>query len=151
MTPAGNQSPLPPLERDPYGEKMPLRPCRQPRVPLPAFPRTTSALDELLEELARVEGFRVLPGKNETLICYRNFGVGGVDQEAGHLFLSQTIGTYVIDRWLNGLGFELKPMDRPPGSAYERHRWYQLEMGKVETFRHAVREIARAIDHQLGV
>ena len=104
---------------------------------------------ELLLDLEGRASFVVKHGKNETLICYRGKGLGGIDRIAGHAFISKTATTYEVARWLGQLGFSFETMPRSPGSAYADHTWYQIDLTKLSAFESALTEIAKLIDLQL--
>ena len=149
---AGNSSgDLPPLPTDPYAEKLDLHACRKPVHPL--SDSEVDALPEVWRLITRLEsepGYRVMHGSWETLICYREFRVGGIDRQSGHWFVYETLTTHVVAEWLRALGFKLTLMGRRPGTAYAGHKWYQVPLSDLAIFEHALRGIAAAIDVQVG-
>jgi hypothetical protein len=150
--PARNYAPTV-LRPDPYGEKLPLRACRPPRAPeleSVALGQVPQAVVALLEAVSSRTGFTVKHGKNETLICYRGKGLGGIDRINGHAFISKTATTYEVVKWLGQLGFSFKKMPRSPGSAYADHTWYECDLSNVTAFETALTEIAKLMDLQLG-
>ena len=142
---------LPELPADPYREKLDLHACRRPVHPL--ADSEVDASPEVWRLITRLEsetGYRVMHGSWETLICYREFRIGGIDRQSGHCFVYETLTTYVVAQWLGKLGFELKLMGRRPGTAYAGHKWYQIALTDSSIFEHALRGIAAAIDLQVG-
>ena len=116
------------MPNDPYGEKLDLHGCRRPVHPL-----SDSEVDAW-----------------ETLICYREFRIGGIDRQSGHCFVYETLTTHVMAEWLRALGFKLTLMGRRPGTAYAGHKWYQVPLSDSFIFEHALRGIAAAVDLQVG-
>ena len=142
---------LPTLPRDPYNEKLNLHSCRKPVHPLQDS--EVDASPELWRLIGRLEsegGYRVMHGSWETLICYREFRIGGIDRQSGHCFVYETLTTHVLAEWLRGLGFKLTLMGRRPGTAYAGHKWYQIALSDSAIFEHALRGIAAAVDVQVG-
>lgn len=149
-------APLPPRPRDPYGEKPKLNPCRGPKVPIPEGQvDASSEVWRFFEELRAEPHYKIVHGKIETLICYRDVRIGGIDREAGHAFLYENFGTFVVDPWLRTLGFERQLSTRAgratsarDGTAYAEHRWYQIDLSRLAVFSHALLEIGAWIDEQ---
>jgi hypothetical protein len=146
------------LPRDPYSEKLKLNPCRRPKVTLTEGEiQAPPHVWRFLRELEADDQYKILHGGIETLICYRDFRIGGIDRDAGHWFLYENFGTYVIDRWLRELGFERRRSTREgrvaaesDTSAYAGHKWYQIDAAKHLVYAHALRELTAAIDSQIG-
>jgi hypothetical protein len=146
-----NGGDLPTLPNDPYGEKLDLHGCRRPVHPLSDSEVDASAeVWRLITRLESEAGYRVMHGSWETLICYREFRIGGIDRQSGHCFVYETLTTHVVAEWLRALGFKLTLMGRRPGTAYAGHKWYQVPLSDSSIFEHALRGIAAAIDLQVG-
>jgi hypothetical protein len=143
---------FPRIEADPYGKDMRLQRCHVGK-PLTPTTEDRAASDftpghaawSLLTKIAVMPSFVVEHGDGESIICYRGFRIGGIDRKKGHWFVSKTLGTYAVDRFLRAMGFTLDP--GMFGSA--RQSWYALDAAHSTEFEHTVRELSRAIDVQV--
>jgi hypothetical protein len=144
---------FPVIESDPEGEKMRLQPCHvgKPFKPTSEHDAASDFLPgsagwSLLMKIATMRAFSVEHGRGESFICYRGYRVGGVDRKKRHWFVSKTLGSRAVDKFLEQMKFRLESGhfgSTPQG-------WYQLEFAQLGEFEHAVVELSKAIDRQLG-
>jgi hypothetical protein len=132
---------------------MRLQPCHVGRRPIPT-PDQDAAADflegsaawSLLMRIAAMPGFSVEHGRGESFICYRGYRIGGIDRKKRQWFVSKTLGTKAVDQFLAQMKFRVGSGHF--GSAPQS--WYELDFAQLAEYEHAVIELSKAIDRQLG-
>lgn len=144
---------FPGIRSDPYDEKMRLRQCHvgRPLIPVAEYVAAAdlgpaSAAWALVMKVATTDGFAVEHGRNESIICYRGYRLGGVERLKGLWFVSATLASDVVDEFLRTMKFR----QRTGTFGAASQSWYELDVLLVPEFEHTLSEIANAVDRQLS-
>lgn len=109
-----------------------------------ALAQVSPAVRALFRDLER-RGWELDHGSLQTRLIYRGHGVGGVNRGDGHAYISKLLARGPLERRLRQLGFEPRRMDTR-GEAYREHRWYQMDLARLDAVAAALREIETVID-----
>ena len=139
-------------DEDPWAERPHLPGRNTPKGKVDEFDamqRLTVEMRDLVRRLLARDEYEVLHGTRQTIFNYRRQGVGGINRDDAHGYISQTLVVGDARARLRALGFGLERMPSP-GEAYKDHKWWQVDVARHPgEFEEALQEIERVVDREL--